>query len=145
MYGVRMVEGAYPNYLMLIPQVENNDVVVDRKMLETILKRASIFANNQSGMVVLTKEGSNLNVSGEDLFFHTSINDKLPIKNESSVEEGFEIGCNLVYLNNVLCATESEDVVFKFNDTPIKAFLLVEKDGNADKVLVLMPMKINQP
>lgn len=141
-FCARMIDGEYPNYNVLIPQYEMTDIVLDKKVLETMLRRASIFADSKVNMVVITKEGSNLTLCGEDTLFSTSINERLAIENENSLAEGFRIGCNLIHLNNVLSAIETDKVIFRFSE-PTKAFLVSEQSGDDDKILLLMPMRIN--
>ena len=140
-HTIRMVEGEYPNYNILIPQWEMTDVVVDKKVLETMLRRASIFTDSKVNMVIFSKEGDSLCLSGEDTLFSTSINEKLTILNENSLADGFRIGCNLIHLNNVLSAIETGKVIFRFSE-PTKAFLMSEDGGDDDKLLLLAPMKI---
>lgn len=142
-FSAVMIDGEYPNYNVLIPQWEMTDIVVDKKVLETMIRRASLFADSKVNMIIMTKEGGNLCLSGEDMYFSTSINEKLTIKNDNQLAEGFCIGCNLIHLNNILNAIETSDVVFRFNE-PSRAFLIGEKDGDDDKLLLLMPMRINQ-
>ena len=140
-HTIRMVEGEYPNYNVVIPSWEMENVKVDKKMLETMLRRASIFTDSKVNMIIFSKEGNNLCLSGEDTLFSTSINEKLPIQNENNLAEGFKIGCNLVHLNNVLNAVETDEVIFRFSE-PTKGFLMSEEGGDDDKLLLLMPMKI---
>jgi len=140
-YCVRMTEGKYVNYSMLIPQLENRSVKVDKTILDTILKRANIFTNAMTGMVVMTKMGNNLVISGEDIDLSTSTKESLPILNESSVEDGFRIGCNLGYLFSMLATIDDTDVVFNF-DTPQKAFTIVEDDETSNKLALMMPMSV---
>lgn len=138
---VRLTEGKYVNYKMFIPELENRSIKVDKNILETILKRANIFTNAITGMVIMTKTGNNLVISGEDLDLATSTKESLPILNESGVEEGFRIGCNLGYLFSMLATIDDTEVVFNFN-TPQKAFTIVEDDETSNKLALVMPMNI---
>jgi DNA polymerase-3 subunit beta len=140
-YCVRLTEGKFPNYNALFPELENRSVKVDKNILETILKRANIFTNAITGMVIMTKTGSNLVISGEDLDLATSTKESLPILNESGVEEGFRIGCNLGYLFSMLATIDDTEVVFNF-DTPQRAFTIVEDDETSNKTALVMPMNI---
>lgn len=138
---VRLTEGKYVNYKMLIPELDNRSVKVDKTILDTILKRANIFTNALTGMIVMTKSENNLIISGEDIDLSTSTKESLPILNESGVEEGFRIGCNLGYLFNMLATIDDTEVVFNFN-TPQKAFTIVEDDETSNKLALVMPMNI---
>ena len=141
LFSVRMVEGNYPPYMSIIPREIGNDIKINRSMFERILKRASIFSNFNTHLVVLTYRKGVLHITGEDIDFSTSINEKLPVLNETTLEEDFRIGCSLVHLGNVLSAIETENVVLHFN-TPQTAFTLSEDDEASKKLLLIMPMAI---
>jgi len=141
LFSVRMVEGAYPPYMSIIPQEVGNEIKINKNMFERILKRASIFSNISTHLVVLTYRSGNLLITGEDIDFSTSINEKLPVLNETTLEEDFRIGCSLIHLGNVLSAIETENVILRFN-SPQKAFTLSEDDETSKKLLLIMPMAI---
>lgn len=140
-HTIRMVEGEYPNYLKLIPECEMSDIVVNKKSLESALRRASIFTDSKVNLISLTKTGSELFIAGCDMLYATSFNENLSILNENTLADGFKIGCNLVYLYDVLSAIETESVKFKFSE-PSKVFMVEEENGDDEKILLLAPMKI---
>lgn len=147
--GVKFIailsEGNFVPYERAIPNIDDtNSIVVNKNQLLNTMKRANVFTNAMTNLVVFSRQGSDFCVSCEDIDFAISMSEKTPILNNENVtiKDGFRIGASLVHINNVLNAIKTDDVIFKFN-TPEQAFTLQEQDGDDDKVLVLMPMKIN--
>lgn len=140
-HTVKMVEGTYPNYLKLIPECEMSDIVVNRKLLDSTLRRASIFTDSKVNLISLTKTGTELSIAGCDMLYATSFSENLPITNENTLVDGFKIGCNLVYLYDILSSIETENVKFRFSD-PSKVFVIEEEGGDDDKILLLAPMSL---
>jgi DNA polymerase-3 subunit beta len=74
----RLIEGKYPSYEAVIPKENPNKLTIDRLDLFNSIRRVSIFANKTTHQVRLKMNGSELNVSAEDLDFANEAQERLP-------------------------------------------------------------------
>ena len=74
-----MTEGEYPDYKTVIPKDHDFNVTVNVNDLIEAIKRALIFANKESAMIVAEakKEGT-LRIVSEDIDFNTSAEEEIP-------------------------------------------------------------------
>jgi DNA polymerase-3 subunit beta len=138
----RLVEGKYPAYNSVIPLNNPNELVIDRVVFYTTLKRVSVFANQASNLVRLKLTPSELIVSAQDIDFAISAVETIKCEYDG---QPMEIGFKSTFLVEILSNLSSEDVKMKLSD-PSRAGLLVpaEKELDYEDVLMLlMPMMIN--
>ena len=95
---VDLVDGKYPNYEAVIPKENPNRLTVDRNAFFQSIKRVSIFANKTTHQVRLKINGSELNISAEDVDFSNEANERLTCSYEG---ESMEIGFNSRFLNEM--------------------------------------------
>ena len=135
----RTISEVFPDYESVIPTDNNNKLTVDKKMLLGAIKRVSIFSNKSTHQVAF-------NVSREQFFITTED----PESNSKAKEEiigtyegeDLIIGYNGEYLKDVINHTTGEEVTIKLN-TPISATLFVGSNKNKNKIMLLMPVRIN--
>ncbi|MBN2165884.1 MAG: DNA polymerase III subunit beta [Marinilabiliaceae bacterium] len=137
----RLVEGNYPSYNAVIPQNNNNKVIVDRVELYNTLGRVSLFSNQASNLVKLHLSSNELTVSAQDIDFSISAFEKLNCQYEN---EEMEIGFKSNFLAEIIDNLSSTDVVIELSD-PARAglFLPLENKENEEELMLLMPMMIN--
>ena len=138
----RLIDGKFPTYEAVIPEVNPNKMTISRHSLLSSIKRVSIFANKTTHQVRLKITGSDLAVSAEDLDFANEANERLTCSYEG---EDMEIGFNSKFiidmLNNLIC----EDVVLEMS-APNRAGIMVpaEKTNEHEDILMLvMPVMLN--
>ena len=135
----RTISEVFPDYESVIPTDNNNKLVVDKKSLLGAIKRVSIFSNKSTHQVAF-------NVSREQFFITTEDTESSSKAKEEIIAtyegEDLIIGYNGEYLKDVINHTVGDEVTIKLN-TPISATLFVGPSENDNKIMLLMPVRIN--
>ena len=137
----RLIDGRYPNYNSVIPQNNPFKTTVDRAALISTLKRVLVFCNQSSALVKLALTTNQLTVSGQDVDYSTSAEERLICEYDGpALSIGFKGTLLLDILNNL----ESSEVLFELAD-PGRAGLIMPVDQKADEdvLMLLMPMMLN--
>lgn len=137
----RLIEGRYPNYNSVIPQNNPYRVTVDRLTLLSALKRVLIFSNQSSALIKLHLESNQLVVSGQDIDYSTSAEERVPCEYGDSP---MNIGFKGTFLIDILNNMGGENVIIELAD-PSRAGVIVpaEQEENEDLLMLLMPMMLN--
>ena len=137
----RLIDGRYPNYNSVIPQNNPYRAVIDRLALISTLKRVLVFCNQSSALVKLALTKNQLTVSGQDVDYSTSAEERLICEYDSpAINIGFKGTLLLDILNNLDCS----EVVFELAD-PGRAGIITpaeQKEGE-EVLMLLMPMMLN--
>ncbi|MEA5512327.1 DNA polymerase III subunit beta [Crocosphaera sp. UHCC 0190] len=111
---VRKLDGAYPNYQMLIPKNFSRTISLERKRLLTSLERVAVLADQKNNLVKCTfdsEEGQvSLSVETQDL---GSAKESMPA--EITGDSG-EIAFNVKYLMDGLKALPAKDIQIQLNE-----------------------------
>ena len=134
----RLIEGTYPNYDHLIPRDNDKVATIDRKALESAVRRMAVVASDQTHRIRLKFEPGrvHLNVLTPDL---GEGHDELEIGYEG---EELEIGFNANYLLECLryMPTDEVDVAFK---APERAVTIEPAgDHDVDYLCLVMPLRL---
>jgi DNA polymerase III subunit beta len=138
----RLIEGKYPNYQAVIPEVNPNKLVVDRNLMLNSLKRVSIFANKTTHQVRLKLSGALLTVMAEDLDFSNEAVETINCQYEGDT---MEIGFNSRFLIEMLSNIDTTEVKIEMS-APNRAGILtpVVEDATPEDILMLvMPVMLN--
>lgn len=137
----RLIDERYPDYEAVIPRLNPNKLTVDRSLFLNTLRRVVIFANKTTHQVRLKINGSELNISAEDLDFSNEAHERLSCQFEG---EDMEIGFNAKFLVEMLNNLSCEEVVLEMS-TPNRAGLLVPaiKEEHEDILMLVMPVMLN--
>ncbi|MEM9859388.1 MAG: DNA polymerase III subunit beta [Bacteroidota bacterium] len=137
----RLIDERYPDYENVIPLDNNNKMVIDRSELLSSLKRIAIYANKTTHQVRLKINGSELQISAEDLDFSNEANERLSCEHDG---EDIEIGFNARFLIEMLNNSSSSKVQLSLSE-PNKAGLIapLDKDENEDILMLVMPVMLN--
>ncbi len=137
----RLIDGRYPNYNSVIPQNNPFKATIDRQALVSTLKRVLVFSSQSSAQVKLAFKKDTLVVSGQDIDFSTSAEERLICEYDSpAINIGFKGTLLLDILNNL----EATEVVFELAD-PGRAGIITpteQKEGE-ETLMLLMPMMLN--
>lgn len=137
----RFIEGRYPNYNSVIPQNNENKVVLDRLAFFNALKRVSVFSNQASNLIKLQLSNSNIIVSAQDIDFSTAAEETIPCQYSGTpMNIGFKSSFLIEILNNI----PSTEISLELSD-PSRAGLIIpqENEENEDLLMLLMPMMLN--
>lgn len=134
----RLIEGAYPNYEQVIPKDNDKVATIDKKALESAVRRMAVVASDQTHRIRLRFENDrvHLNVLTPDL---GEGHDELDL---SYGGEEIEIGFNANYLLEVLRYMPTPEVKLSFK-APERA-ATIEPDGEdaADYLCLVMPLRL---
>lgn len=136
----RLIDGRYPNYNSVIPN-NPNEVTVDRKGLQSALRRVLPFASESSQLIRFHIESGRFEVSSEDIDFSTSAKEQLSCEyNGSPISIGFKGSSLMEILGNI----SSDNIIIQLAD-PSRAGIIVpaEQPENEDILMLIMPMLLN--
>lgn len=136
----RLIDGRYPNYNSVIPN-NPNEVTVDRRGLQSALRRVLPFASESSQLIRFHIESGRFEVSSEDIDFSTSAKEQLSCEyNGSPISIGFKGSSLMEILSNL----NSEQIVFQLAD-PSRAGIVIpsEQPEDEDVLMLIMPMLLN--
>jgi DNA polymerase sliding clamp subunit (PCNA homolog) len=135
----RTISEVFPDYESVIPTDNNNTLIVDKKALLGAIKRVSIFSNKSTHQVAF-------NISKEQFFITTEDPESSSKAREEIIAtyEGGDliIGYNGEYLKDVINHISGNEVIIKLN-TPISATLFTGHKNDENKIMLLMPVRIN--
>ena len=132
----RLIDGSYPNYENVIPQVNEKKMSIARDVLVKVLRRVSIMSRERASAVRCDLEENRIVVS-------SSSPDIGEAKEEAAAEytgDKVSLGFNAKYVLDVLGAMTTDKVFFEFQD-PLSPVLMKEA-GNEKYQCVIMPMRI---
>jgi DNA polymerase-3 subunit beta len=137
----RLIDERYPDYEAVIPQSNPNKLTLDRSQFLNSLRRVVIFANKTTHQVRLKINGSELNISSEDVDFSNEAHERLGCQYEG---EDMEIGFNAKFLIEMLGNLEGDEVTLEMS-TPNRAGLLIPQtnDDKEDVLMLVMPVMLN--
>jgi DNA polymerase-3 subunit beta len=106
-----------------------------------LVSRVAIYANKTTHQVRLKINGSELNISSEDIDFANEAHERLSCQYEG---EDMEIGFNARFLIEMLKNLSCEEVSLEMS-TPNRAGLLLPQGGdeNEDVLMLVMPVMLN--
>lgn len=136
----RLIDGRYPNYNSVIPN-NPNEVTVDRRGLQSALRRVLPFASESSQLIRFNIESGRFEVSSEDIDFSTSAKEQLSCEyNGSPISIGFKGSSLMEILSNLT----SDNIIIQLAD-PSRAGIIVpaEQPENEDIMMLIMPMLLN--
>ncbi len=135
--SMRLVEGEFPDYKMVVPQKSEKRMVVGVEPLLAALRRVSIVSSERTRGVKLQIDAGQLEISSINPDVGEASED-LPVEYDGSA---FSIGFNAKYLMDALAVLDgTKQIEIGFNDEVSPGVLRCE--GDADYVYVVMPMRL---
>ena len=132
----KLIDGKFPDYQRVIPELSDTTVVADRENLKNSLGRASILSNEKYRGVKISFSDNTINILAHN-----------PEKEEAKEEVGvtyqgneMEIGFNVSYLVDALKAIDTEKVKLSVLDPNSSCLIIPEGESNCR--YVVMPMKL---
>ncbi|MGL4780252.1 MAG: DNA polymerase III subunit beta [Bacteroidales bacterium] len=137
----RLIEGRFPNYNAVIPQSSPFKLIVDRQGLIAALRRVSHFSNQASNLIKLQISEGQIVISAQDIDFSTAAEEKIMCQySDKPINIGFKSSFLIEILNNI----NSTDVCLELTDSSRAGVLTpLEQDADADLLMLLMPMMLN--
>ena len=136
----RLIEGMYPDYEKVIPKDNKNRLTVDRNMMESSVKRISVFANKVTQQIKLKLSENSVEISSEDVDYGKEGREKITADYNG---EEMTIGYNAGYILDILGHTDTEKVVFDFGSSTSAGLAYpAEQRENEDILMLVMPIKL---
>jgi len=135
-YVSNMIDGAYPNYDLVIPKTFERAIALPKVPLRSLIRQAAIMSDERSNSIVLRFENDELRLSAMT-YDMGSYAGSLPIGYD---REPFDIIFNHVFLSQILDAIQTEEVLLKVNK-PTSPAVFCGKDIT-DTLYVIMPIKL---
>jgi len=136
----RLIDGSYPNYEQVIPKDNDKFAIIDKRSLESAVRRMAVVASDQTHRIRMALENGrvHLNVLTPDL---GEGHDELELHYEG---DALEIGFNATYLLEVLRYMPTEEVRMTFK-APERAATVepVSVAGKEmDYLCLVMPLRL---
>ena len=138
----RLIEGAYPNYNVVIPQANPNKLLVDRIGLLNAIKRVAVCSNPTTNLIRLDISNNKVILAAQDVNFSISANESLSCSYEGAP---ITIGFKSTFLVEILTNLETPTILVELADsTRAGVYKPVYDDVQSSATLMLlMPMMIN--
>ena len=138
----RLIEGAYPNYNVVIPQANPNKLLVDRIGLLNAIKRVAVCSNPTTNLIRLDISNNKVILAAQDVNFSISANESLSCSYEGAP---ITIGFKSTVLVEILSNIETPTILVELADsTRAGVYKPVYDDVQSSSTLMLlMPMMIN--
>lgn len=132
----KLIDGKFPDYDRVIPEIGNYPVMADRESLRQSLTRASILSNEKyRGVRILLEKGKLKAIAHNP--------EQEEAEEEIDVEyqgNEMEIGFNVSYLLDALGIIKTDKVKITINDPNSSCLIL--PDDSEDTKYVVMPMRL---
>jgi DNA polymerase-3 subunit beta len=131
-----LIEGQFPNYQRVIPQHQEQRVIVEKELLESALRRVSLLVEQKSRRVFMKIEEDNLIVSSEESDIGMA-REEIPCRYQGPEAE---IALNCLYLMEPLREMKEESISIDFTDT--NKAITIKSVPEKDYLHIIMPMQV---
>ena len=132
-----LIEGQFPNYNRVIPEKQDNKILIEKEKLVEALKRVSLLVEQRSRRIYFNIQNNNLVLSSEESEIGIA-KEEIPCKFEGPETT---IALNYVYLSDPLKVIDDNNLVIEFSEAN-KAISLTPS-GKAEYVHIIMPMQLD--
>ncbi|MDL1912948.1 MAG: DNA polymerase III subunit beta [Bergeyella sp.] len=135
----RLIDGKFPNYHAVIPNESPNVLTINRNLLLSAIKRASIMSNKSTNHIRFKLSGNILHLHAEDTEFANRADMQIPCEYNG---EEMKIGFSSKILLEMLSILSSEDVMIKMSQ-PNRPGIIEPVDGlEKDESLLMLSMPV---
>jgi len=130
----RLIDGKYPNYTAVIPKENPNLLTINRSLLLSSIRRASIMSNKSTNQVRFKLSGNILHLHAEDTEYANKADMQIPCNYSG---EDINIGFSSKFLSEMLSVLVSDDITIKMSQ-PNRPGIIEPIDGLEDEEKILM-------
>lgn len=130
----RLIDGKYPNYSAVIPKENPNVLTINRNLLLSSIRRASIFSNKSTNQVRFKLSGNVLHLHAEDTEFANKADMQIPC---NYAGEDINIGFSSKFLTEMLSVLGADDITLKMSQ-PNRPGIVEPIDGLDENEHILM-------
>lgn len=130
----RLIDGKYPNYSAVIPKENPNVLTINRNLLLSAIRRASIMSNKSTNQVRFKLSGNVLHLHAEDTEYANKADMQIPCDYNG---EDINIGFSSKFLTEMLSVLRADDITMKMSQ-PNRPGIIEPVDGLEDNENLLM-------
>ena len=130
----RLIDGKYPNYTAVIPKENPNILTINRNLLLSSIRRASIMSNKSTNQVRFKLSGNILHLHAEDTEYANKADMQIPCDYNG---EDINIGFSSKFFTEMLSVLSSDDITMKMSQ-PNRPGIIEPVDGLEDEEKILM-------
>ncbi|MBQ3709434.1 MAG: DNA polymerase III subunit beta [Bacteroidales bacterium] len=138
----RLIEGHYPNYEAVIPANNPNQLVIDRQLFLSAIRRVAVFSSKATHQVRFKIAGQEILLTAEDIDFYNEAKERLAC---SYTGDDIEIGFNSRFFQEMLNNLDTSEVRLEMS-APNRAGILIpvnNETAGEDILMLLMPVMLN--
>ena len=138
----RLIEGHYPNYEAVIPSTNPNQLVIDRQLFLSAIRRVAVFSSKATHQVRFKIAGQEILLTAEDIDFYNEAKERLSC---SYTGDDMEIGFNSRFFQEMLNNLDTTEVKLEMS-APNRAGILTpvnNETAGEDILMLLMPVMLN--
>ena len=138
----RLIEGHYPNYEAVIPATNPNQLVIDRQLFLSAIRRVAVFSSKATHQVRFKIAGQEILLTAEDIDFYNEAKERLAC---SYTGDDIEIGFNSRFFQEMLNNLDTAEVKLEMS-APNRAGILTpvnNETAGEDILMLLMPVMLN--
>ncbi len=130
----RLIDGKYPNYSAVIPKENPNVLTVNRNLLLSSIRRASILSHKYTNQVRFKLSGNVLHLHAEETEYANKADMNIPCDYKG---EDINIGFSSKFLTEMLSVLGSVDITMKMSQ-PNRPGIVEPVDGLDENEHILM-------
>lgn len=135
----RLIDGKYPNYSAVVPKENPNVLTINRNLLLSSIRRASIFSSKSTNQVRFKLSGNILHLHAEDTEYANKAEMQIPCEYKG---EDINIGFSSKFLTEMLAVLNSEDILIKMSQ-PNRPGIIEPIDGlDEDEHILMLSMPV---
>ena len=135
----RLIDGKYPNYTAVIPKENPNVLTINRNLLLSSIRRASIMSNKSTNQVRFKLSGNILHLHAEDTEYANKADMQIPCDYNG---ENINIGFSSKFLTEMLSVLGSDDITMKMSQ-PNRPGIIEPVDGlDAEENILMLSMPV---
>lgn len=135
----RLIDGKYPNYTAVVPKENPNVLTINRNLLLSSIRRASIFSSKSTNQVRFKLSGNILHLHAEDTEYANKAEMQIPCEYKG---EDINIGFSSKFLTEMLAVLNSEDILIKMSQ-PNRPGIIEPVDGlDEDEHILMLSMPV---
>jgi DNA polymerase III subunit beta len=136
----KTIDGAYPDYERVRPRTWDREIVIDRALLHSAVKRVALISADKARSVKLSIDDEVLTLTVRNMEAGVA-DDEIEVQGEGP---HFETGFNAKYLLDLLEQTDADQMLFRVNDgiDPARLDPHPGTKGAEHIVNVIMPLRV---
>ena len=139
LFGTRLIEGNFPEYRRLLPDAYEREISIRREDLIDSLRRVSLFAQRQTPPIPVSLTFSKDTV---EMMVRSGEVGEARERLAATSEDDFHISFNPSYLLDGVSAVDTENVLFRLNESLKPGLVVPETEREEpDFLYLIMPMR----